>query len=737
MKFVFLFLGCFFISTLNAQISTNYNLSFETMSGGNLPMGWQKFNKGEYDLGLDGKVKTAGRFAVKISSSGGNELGSSGLTFRIPNQFKGEEMELSGWIKTENVTGGFAGLMIRVDPSIAFDNMEEQAVSGTREWKHYRVKVKLKPESTEAIYIGIMLIGKGTAWFDDLHIKIDGRDYEDVLRDALPAINDTTYQYRSRIKKLEVSEEVVKRLKDLARVWGFLKYNHPNIAKGLFNMDAELFRLMPSVIAPCNDNSNADHAIRSFIEKLGKIEETPNLTTSNRPLKMKADYTWIDQLDYSTEIKEALRSFAERRYQLASHYYISTNKIGVPSFNEQSYPYAPLEDVGFRLLALFRYWNIVQYYSPYRYLIQNNWDLVLEEAIKDMVEAKTEMDVSKILLRLCASTEDSHAMIFQNKMSLRGFYGRRAVPVTLGFIERKAVVLSLPDDERFENVDLQVGDVIKSLNDTLVEDRVNLFRPYTGASNEDGILRNIARHLLCTNDTIVKIRIDRDGHDTVIIADTYPIQEFSTQSSKEDSVFRILPHQIAYLNHGWLMNSDLPRLWNSIQGCRGLIIDMRNYQKESHLDEVSHYLMPNSRPFAKFTHSSIDSAGSFWFTPNRVAGIENSDFFKGPVVILVNEMTQSSSEFHAMAYQQAPNTWTIGSQTAGADGNITMVQLPFDYKVILTGLGVYYPNDDETQQVGIHLDQKVKPTLDGIRAGKDELLERAVEYINRKSPSIL
>src|SRR5690606_10786343 len=113
------------------------------VSGGNLPIGWQKFCEGKYDLGLDGKVKKAGQFAMKISSSGENELGSSGLLFRIPNQFKGEEMELSGWIKTENVTGGFAGLMVKVDPSIAFDNMKEQAVSGTREWKPYHVKVKL------------------------------------------------------------------------------------------------------------------------------------------------------------------------------------------------------------------------------------------------------------------------------------------------------------------------------------------------------------------------------------------------------------------------------------------------------------------------------------------------------------------------------------------------------------------------------------------------------------------
>jgi C-terminal processing protease CtpA/Prc len=50
--------------------------------------------------------------------------------------------------------------------------------------------------------------------------------------------------------------------------------------------------------------------------------------------------------------------------------------------------------------------------------------------------------------------------------------------------------------------------------------------------------------------------------------------------------------------------------------------------------------------------------------------------YGGKVVILVDEVTQSSAEYHASAFRAAPGAIVIGSTTAGADGNVSMVPLP-------------------------------------------------------------
>ena len=49
---------------------------------------------------------------------------------------------------------------------------------------------------------------------------------------------------------------------------------------------------------------------------------------------------------------------------------------------------------------------------------------------------------------------------------------------------------------------------------------------------------------------------------------------------------------------------------------------------------------------------------------------------------------------------------------------------------MISGIGVYYLDGTETQRVGIIPDIALRPTIKGIRQGKDELLEKAQEWIN-------
>ena len=100
------------------------------------------------------------------------------------------------------------------------------------------------------------------------------------------------------------------------------------------------------------------------------------------------------------------------------------------------------------------------------------------------------------------------------------------------------------------------------------------------------------------------------------------------------------------------------------------------------------------------------------------------------MAILIDEGSISSAEFHAMAWRLAPQARVFGSPTAGADGNITHVSLPGGVNTIFTGLGVYNPDKSETQRVGILPDVQVSPTIEGMQAGRDEVLEAALEWLH-------
>jgi C-terminal processing protease CtpA/Prc len=49
---------------------------------------------------------------------------------------------------------------------------------------------------------------------------------------------------------------------------------------------------------------------------------------------------------------------------------------------------------------------------------------------------------------------------------------------------------------------------------------------------------------------------------------------------------------------------------------------------------------------------------------------------------------------------------------------------------LISGIGIYYPDGTETQRIGIVPDVVVKPTIEGIKKNRDEVLEKAIELIN-------
>jgi hypothetical protein len=93
---------------------------------------------------------------------------------------RGKTVTFGGWIRTENLEG-YAGLWWRADTAAktgaAFDNMAQRGPRGTTAWQRYEVTLQI-PTDTKAINFGLLMPGKGAAWFDDLDVTIDGVRYD-------------------------------------------------------------------------------------------------------------------------------------------------------------------------------------------------------------------------------------------------------------------------------------------------------------------------------------------------------------------------------------------------------------------------------------------------------------------------------------------------------------------------------------------------------------------------------
>ena len=110
--------------------------------------------------------------------SAGNAFGVA--TGRFPVDLAaGKRIRYSGYIRTDGVTRGWAGLWLRVDgPSgpTYFDNMQQRGATGTAGWTRYEIDAPVDP-AAKNINFGALLSGNGTAWFDALTIEVDGEQY--------------------------------------------------------------------------------------------------------------------------------------------------------------------------------------------------------------------------------------------------------------------------------------------------------------------------------------------------------------------------------------------------------------------------------------------------------------------------------------------------------------------------------------------------------------------------------
>lgn len=82
-------------------------------------------------------------------------------------------------------------------------------------------------------------------------------------------------------------------------------------------------------------------------------------------------------------------------------------------------------------------------------------------------------------------------------------------------------------------------------------------------------------------------------------------------------------------------------------------------------------------------------------------------------------------------FRTVDKTTKVGSTTAGADGNISDFSLPGGLRTVISGIGIYYPDDTVTQRVGILPNVEVLPTIQGIKYVIYEPMVKAIKIINK------
>lgn len=715
-----------------AQETEKYNLGFENQQENEtLSDGWFKW--GNYELKIDA-IAHSGKKSGKITSDQtGSSFGS--IAYKIPANYVGKTIKLEGYMKIQNVENGFAGLLLRVDgngSSLAFDNMQNQNVSVTKDWQKYSITLDY-PEEAENIFIAGILSGKGEAWFDDFTLSIDGKNIQtlkEVEKELSKAQRDKEFDNGSSIELSNLTSENLKNLELLGRVWGFLKYHHPEIAKGNYNWDYELFRFLPEYIEVKN-NIERDELIINWINSLGELEKCTKCKPTDENALIKPDLKWVNNQDAS--LKDKLIYVYNNR-SLGKHFYVVMNQgVGNPDFkNENPYSSMSYPDDGFRLLSLYRYWNMINYFFPYKHLMDEDWNSKLSEYLPLFLNAKNELEYEMATIQIIGDIQDTHANLWGGADKIDEWKGSNYPPIHVRFIENHLVVTDYYNQELKKEVGLKIGDVITKINGNPIDKIVNEKSKYFPASNEPTRLRDISADLLRSNSNNIKIEfVSGNSKPQTKTLKLYPkdsLDIYRWYRKSDGKSFKMLDNNIGYVTLQTIKEDDIAQIKDEFKNTKGIIIDIRNYPSTFVPFSLGSYFVSSSTPFVKFTNGNVDNPGEFTFTSNLEIPSQGKTY-KGKLVVLVNELSQSQAEYTSMAFRAGDNTTIIGSTTAGADGNVSAIMLPGGLRTMISGIGVNYPNGGETQRIGIVPDIEVHPTIEGIRQGKDKLLEKAIEII--------
>ncbi len=513
------------------------------------------------------------------------------------------------------------------------------------------------------------------------------------------------------------------RLFYLCKAWGHAKYFHTEIAKGDINWDDQLLTAIESVKAATSDDQFNEVLLQMLNSASPMGTSTVPLPDVSDDLNLNNDHSWMDNAIFSAEVNLMLHEILDK-FRPQSNYYVGRAYVnGNPTFDSdnQYYTSENYPSEGLRLLGLFRYWNIYNYFFPYKKLMDINWDASLAEFIPKIAESEDEIDFHLNFKELTTRINDSHAGL-TSTVVYSNLYGGCYPPFLTRFIDNEMVITKILEEE----TTFAVGDIIKEIDGLDIYELRSSLRIYAGGSNEPAIEKSINNLIMMGEEGESQITVT-NGTNTHTESFFRDYSNYSNLLVDNAAIWRTTIFNsctFGIVDMARLEVADVAPMFSDLWNTQAIVFDIRNYPRGT-LWTIVNYLFPGPIHIADFTTPAINYPGTlYWHSTNIGSGTTAP--YSGKVILLFNERTISQAEYTIMGLELFPDAIKIGSTTAGADGNVSKLYLSGNISASMTGLGTFYSDRTPTQRVGIIPDYEVHPTIQGIREGRDELMEFAL-----------
>lgn len=437
-------------------------------------------------------------------------------------------------------------------------------------------------------------------------------------------------------------------------------------------------------------------------------------------------------------IETAQRIIAENKFVSARAKNASTFAAQI-SQKDKTYPEMEFPNQEYRLLALFRFWTVINYFFPYKDLIDEPWDDVLPRYIPKFEANKDTREYRRTTQEMVAEIQDSHGGVRMPPLA-QPPPPNYFTPFVPRYIENQTIVRHVLD----ENSGLKIGDAILEIDGEPIEKYREKHTFRIAASTPQALMRVMHNPYMFFGAKDSKARFKVRGLDGSVreveiirnvAGDDKRWMPFFL-NERQTPVVEILPSGFGYVDLDRLTVAEVDKMFETIKNAPAVIFDMRGYPNGTAwaiaprlTAKKSPVAAVFSRPILEATSLGDSDLASVNYTFAQRLPAAEGEIYKGKVVMLIDENAVSQSEHTALFFETATDVTFVGTPTTGANGDVTNMVLPGNLTVGFSGHNVRHADGRQLQRVGIQPHIKVAPTIRGTIEGRDEILEAAIKYL--------
>jgi C-terminal processing protease CtpA/Prc len=380
------------------------------------------------------------------------------------------------------------------------------------------------------------------------------------------------------------------------------------------------------------------------------------------------------------------------------------------------------------------------------------------------ISSRKEFEI--VLAKLVSKFKDSHAFSFYKQLNYRKeiFHGSYLAPFDFQIVDDHILVTKLIFPEICSKAQINIGDKIISVNGKTIPQIIKEKGELLSTSNIEKlafVLSKYENNLIWIGDLrhrdleVKSARSNKKSSTKIDMIDPSDKEKYDLiVNYLQDKITKIedgkIDHQdVAFFKvsktFGFIIKVDddkidavMDSILSNVAQKKAIVFDMRSYPDWGgfFFHYLYKYFSPVENYFGKYYQPNLKNIGTFTNKDQSITYFplipgKKVHNYKGKVFILVNPDTRSASEWYSMSLQKIfPQSLTIGQQTSGGDGDLVKVNLPGDYLLEFTGNGIFYPDNSQTQQTGIRVDELIKYKDQDFLEGRDLEFERVLDVMN-------